>query len=86
MLTKGVVKGIISNLVIVEVDGPVAQNEIAFINLDGTNLMSEVIKVIYIVKIMFNSLKTPLNQPSIFLHYSIRPLKNLFIWVVMDFE
>lgn len=46
MLTKGVVKGIISNLVIVEVDGPVAQNEIAFINLDGTNLMSEVIKVI----------------------------------------
>lgn len=46
MLTKGIVKGIISNLVIVEVDGPVAQNEIAFINLDGTNLMSEVIKVI----------------------------------------
>lgn len=45
-MTKGVVKGIISNLVIVEVDGPVAQNEIAYINLDGTNLMSEVIKVI----------------------------------------
>ncbi len=38
--------GIISNLVIVEVDGPVAQNEIAYINLDGTHLMSEVIKVI----------------------------------------
>ncbi len=45
-MTKGIVKGIISNLVIVEVDGPVAQNEIAYINLDGTNLMSEVIKVI----------------------------------------
>lgn len=45
-MTKGVVKGVISNLVIVEVDGPVAQNEIAYINLDGTNLMSEVIKVI----------------------------------------
>lgn len=46
MLTKGIVKGIISNLVIVEVDGPVAQNEIAYISLEGTNLMSEVIKVI----------------------------------------
>ncbi len=45
-MTKGIVRGIISNLVIVEVDGPVAQNEIAYINLDGTNLMSEVIKVI----------------------------------------
>jgi V/A-type H+-transporting ATPase subunit A len=46
MLTKGKVKGIISNLVIVEVDGPVAQNEIAYIDLDGTKLMAEVIKVI----------------------------------------
>src|SRR5690606_4717066 len=46
MLTKGTVKGIISNLVIVEVSGPVAQNEIAYIDLDGTQLMSEVIKVI----------------------------------------
>ncbi|WP_436416238.1 V-type ATP synthase subunit A [Petrimonas sp.] len=45
-MTKGTVKGIISNLVIVEVDGPVAQNEIAYINLDCTKLMSEVIKVI----------------------------------------
>ena len=46
MLTKGTVKGIIANLVIVEVDGPVAQNEIAYIDLDGTRLMSEVIKVV----------------------------------------
>ncbi|MDD2512366.1 MAG: V-type ATP synthase subunit A [Proteiniphilum sp.] len=46
MLTKGTVKGIISNLVIVEVSGPVAQNEIAYIHLDNTQLMSEVIKVI----------------------------------------
>lgn len=46
MLTKGTVKGIISNLVIVEVDGPVAQNEIAYINLEGTRLMAEVIKVV----------------------------------------
>jgi V/A-type H+-transporting ATPase subunit A len=46
MLTKGTVKGIISNLVIVEVEGPVSQNEIAYIDLDGTRLMSEVIKVI----------------------------------------
>ncbi|NLX79981.1 MAG: V-type ATP synthase subunit A [Proteiniphilum sp.] len=46
MLTKGKVKGVISNLVIVEVNGPVSQNEIAYINLDGTDMMSEVIKVV----------------------------------------
>ncbi|MCF8359469.1 MAG: V-type ATP synthase subunit A [Prolixibacteraceae bacterium] len=45
MATKGTVKGIISNLVIVEVDGPVSQNEIAYIKLPDTKLMSEVIKV-----------------------------------------
>jgi V/A-type H+-transporting ATPase subunit A len=45
MATKGTVKGIISNLVIVEVDGPVSQNEIAFIKLPEAKLMSEVIKV-----------------------------------------
>lgn len=46
MSTKGIVKGIIANLVIVEVDGPVSQNEIAFIKLPDTQLMAEVIKVI----------------------------------------
>ena len=46
MLTKGKVKGIISNLVIVEADGPVAQNEICFITTGSTRLMAEVIKVI----------------------------------------
>ena len=46
MLTKGRVRGIISNLVTVEADGPVAQNEIAYIDLEGTRLMAEVIKVI----------------------------------------
>ncbi len=46
MLTKGIVKGIIANLVIVEVDGPVAQNEICFIKLEETGLMAEVIKVL----------------------------------------
>jgi V/A-type H+/Na+-transporting ATPase subunit A len=45
MSTKGIVKGIIANLVIVEADGPVAQNEIAYITLDDTSLMAEVIKV-----------------------------------------
>ena len=43
--TTGKVTGIISNLVTVEVDGPVAQNEICFIDVDGTDLMAEVIKV-----------------------------------------
>ena len=42
--TTGKVKGIISNLVIVEADGPFAQNEICFINASGTLLMAEVIK------------------------------------------
>jgi len=46
MLTKGVVKGIIANLVIVEVDGPVSQNEIAYILHEDTRLMAEVIKVV----------------------------------------
>lgn len=44
-MTKGIVKGIISNLVQVEVDGPVSQNEICYIDLQGTKLMAEVIKV-----------------------------------------
>ena len=46
MSTKGKVKGIISNLVTVEVDGPVAQNEIAYITLGSHKLMAEVLKVI----------------------------------------
>ncbi len=45
-MTKGVVAGIIANLVIVDVDGPVAQNEICYIHLKGIPLMAEVIKVI----------------------------------------
>lgn len=46
MSTKGKVKGIISNLVTVEVDGPVAQNEIAYIALGNQKLMAEVLKVV----------------------------------------
>ena len=45
MKTTGTVTGIIANLVTVLVDGPVAQNEICHINLGGTKLMAEVIKV-----------------------------------------
>lgn len=44
-MTNGKVKGIISNLVTVGVDGPVSQNEICYIHLGGTRLMAEVIKV-----------------------------------------
>jgi V/A-type H+/Na+-transporting ATPase subunit A len=44
--TTGKVAGIIANLVIVEVDGPVSQNEICFIAHQGTPLMAEVIKII----------------------------------------
>lgn len=46
MATKGIVKGIVSNLVTVEVDGPVSQNEICYIVVGGVRLMAEVIKVI----------------------------------------
>lgn len=45
MKTKGKVTGIVSNLVTVEVDGPVAENELCYITLGGTKLMAEVIKV-----------------------------------------
>jgi V/A-type H+/Na+-transporting ATPase subunit A len=43
--TTGKVKGIIANLVVVEVNAPVAQNEICFIKTGGTSLMAEVIKI-----------------------------------------
>ena len=45
MKTKGIVTGIVSNLVTVRVDGPVAENEICFITLAGVRMMAEVIKV-----------------------------------------
>lgn len=45
-MTKGIVKGIIANLVQVEVSGPVSQNEICYIDLGGVKLMAEVIKVL----------------------------------------
>ena len=45
MKTTGKVTGIVSNLVTVEVNGPVSQNEICFITVEGTKLMAEVIKV-----------------------------------------
>jgi V/A-type H+-transporting ATPase subunit A len=45
-MTKGKVTGIIANLVMVEVAGAVAQNEICYLILDEIKLMAEVIKVI----------------------------------------
>lgn len=45
MSTKGKVAGIIANLVIVEVDGPVSQNEICYIKMSGVKLMAEVIRI-----------------------------------------
>ncbi len=44
--TTGKVAGIIANLVMVDVDGPVSQNEICYISHQETSLMAEVIKVI----------------------------------------
>ena len=45
MISTGKVTGIVSNLVTVEIDGPVAENELCHINLGGTDLLAEVIKV-----------------------------------------
>jgi len=45
MATKGTVCGVIANMVTLKVDGPVAQNEICYIETGGDRLMAEVIKV-----------------------------------------
>ena len=45
MKTTGKVTGIVSNLVTVQVDGPVAENELCYIHLGGTRVLAEVIKV-----------------------------------------
>ncbi len=45
MATRGQVVGVVSNLVTIEVDGPVSQNEICYIDLDGIKLKAEVIKI-----------------------------------------
>ncbi len=45
MTTKGVVKGIIANLVIVESEGKVSQNEICMIHHESAHLMAEVIRI-----------------------------------------
>ncbi len=45
MNTTGKVMGIVSNLVTVKVNGPVAENELCYIDLAGTKLLAEVIKV-----------------------------------------
>ena len=45
MSTTGKVTGIVSNLVTVAVDGPVAENELCYITLGGSRLLAEVIKV-----------------------------------------
>ena len=45
MKSTGKVIGIVSNLVTVQTFGPVAENELCFIDLGGTKLLAEVIKV-----------------------------------------
>jgi len=44
MITTGKVTGIVSNLVTVQVDGPVAENELCYIDISGTKVLAEVIK------------------------------------------
>ena len=45
MKTTGKVSGIVSNLVTVDVDGPVAENELCYIATGDTKLLAEVIKM-----------------------------------------
>ena len=63
MKTTGKVTGIVSNLVTVQVDGPVSENELCYITLDGTPLLAEVIKVAG-------------NKASVQVFESTRGLKN----------
>lgn len=44
-MTTGKVTGVTANLITVEVDGPVSQNEIAYIQMGDERLMSEVIRI-----------------------------------------
>jgi len=44
-MTRGVVTGITANLLTVEVDGPISQNEIAYVQNGDERLMSEVIRI-----------------------------------------
>jgi V/A-type H+/Na+-transporting ATPase subunit A len=44
-LSTGKVTGIIANLAIIKVEGPVAQNEVCYIRHKDTLLMAEVIKI-----------------------------------------
>ena len=45
MKTTGKVISVVSNLVTIEADGPVAQNEICYVSVQGRDLMAEVIKI-----------------------------------------
>lgn len=63
MKTTGKVTGIVSNLVTVRTDGPVAENELCYIDLKGTKLLAEVIKV-------------TADQASVQVFESTRGLKN----------
>ena len=45
-MTKGIVSGVVSNMVTLRVDGPVMQGEICYISTGGDQLMAEVIKLV----------------------------------------
>jgi V/A-type H+-transporting ATPase subunit A len=45
MKTRGIIKGIIANLLMVEAENAVGQNEICTIAVEGADLMGEVIKI-----------------------------------------
>ena len=44
-MTTGIVTGVTANLITVEVDGPISQNEIAYVLMGDERLMSEVIRI-----------------------------------------
>jgi len=44
-MVKGKVTGVISNLITIEVDGPVGQNEICYVETENDKLMAEVIRI-----------------------------------------
>ena len=44
-MTKGIVKSIVANLLLIEADGPISQNEICLVQSQGVSLRAEVIRI-----------------------------------------
>ena len=69
MSTKGTVQGVIANMVTLKVDGPVAQNEICYIETGGDKLLCSA-QAIYIGKLVSHISGQNIGQA---LYYELLP-------------